>query len=60
MRENIHGPDEADERELTDEERLEAMEDLAAEVTDQGGRFTATQRQQYNELKYGEGTIGGL
>ena len=52
MRENIHGlEDEIDESELTDDELLEAaMENLAAEVADQDGRWTATQRQRYNEL----------
>ncbi len=43
--------DEYDEPELTEDEIQEALENLAADVADQGGRWTATQRQQYNELK---------
>jgi hypothetical protein len=54
MRENIHGlEDEIDEPQLTEDEIQEAMEDLAADVADQGGKWTVNQRQRYNELQHG-------
>ena len=51
--ENIYDPACELEPELTEHAIIETMEQIAADVADQGGQWTANQRIRYQQLKYG-------